>query len=40
VAEIGVPPGIDDDELAGDIEATAGELGVDVTFRPIDTDTL
>jgi glycine cleavage system transcriptional repressor len=40
VAELAVPPGVDPGELERDLKATAGALGVDVTFRPIDADTL
>ena len=39
VAEVAVPPGVAD-ELAIEVSERAGELGVDVTFRPIDADTL
>jgi len=40
VAEVALPEGLDADRLRGEIEARGGELGVDVTFRAIDADTL
>ena len=40
VAEVAVPAGRDAEALRGEIEARGRELGVDVTFRPIETDTL
>jgi len=40
VAELAVPGGADSDELGAAIASRAGELGIDVTFRPIDADTL
>jgi glycine cleavage system transcriptional repressor len=40
VAEIALAEGEDPDELGSAIASRAGELGVDVTFRPIDADTL
>ena len=40
VAEVGLPEGLDADALRAEIEQRGGELGVDVTFRAIDADTL
>jgi len=40
VAEVALPEGLDADALRSEIEARSGELGVDVTFRGIDPDTL
>ena len=40
VAEVSLPSGLDPDELGRELEARGRELGVDVTFRPIEADTL
>jgi glycine cleavage system transcriptional repressor len=40
VAEVAVPDGQDPEELQSAIGSKGIELGVDVTFRPIDADTL
>ena len=40
VAEVTIPSEQDPDALREAIEARAGELGVDATFRPIEADTL
>ena len=40
VAELAVPGGADPDELGAAVASRATELGIDVTFRPIDADTL
>jgi glycine cleavage system transcriptional repressor len=40
VAEVAVPPNVEVEALAREIAARASELGVDVSFRPIEADTL
>ena len=40
VAELALPHGLDAVRLASAIEDRGRELGVDVSFRPIDADTL
>jgi glycine cleavage system transcriptional repressor len=40
VAELAVPGGSDPEELGAALTSRANELGVDITFRPIDADTL
>jgi glycine cleavage system transcriptional repressor len=40
VAEVTVPEGVVVEALGAEIDARARELGVDVTFSPIDADTL
>src|SRR5256885_9495724 len=39
VAELAVPGVADPHELGAAIASRAGELGIDVTFRPVDADT-
>lgn len=40
VAELGVPEGVDVEELSGEVAGVAVELGVDVSLRPIEVETL
>jgi hypothetical protein len=40
VAEVTVPDGVEAGALGAEIGARAKELGVDVTFSPIEADTL
>ena len=40
VAEVTVPEGLGAEALGAEIGARAKELGVDVTFSPIEADTL
>jgi glycine cleavage system transcriptional repressor len=40
VAEVAVPPELDVAILGGKIDEVGGNLGVDVTFRPIEVETL
>ena len=40
LAEVDVPAGVDVEELSGRLSAVAGDLGVDVALRPLDTDLL
>ena len=40
VAELELPAGADPDAIGAEIRAAAEELGVDVTFRPVDVETL
>jgi len=40
VADVAVPPEVDAGKLEAEVTVRASELGVDVTFRPIDADTL
>jgi glycine cleavage system transcriptional repressor len=40
VAEVALPDGTDEDVLRADLENAGRELGVDVSFRPIETETL
>ncbi len=40
VAELELPPGADPDAIGAEVRAAAEALGVDVTFRPVDVETL
>lgn len=40
VAELTVPPGLDPDQLRAELQALARELSVDVTFQPVEVETL
>ncbi|MBI4261881.1 MAG: ACT domain-containing protein [Actinobacteria bacterium] len=40
VAELDVPAGVDPDALGADLRALGGELGVDLTFGPVEVETL
>jgi glycine cleavage system transcriptional repressor len=40
VAEVAIPADVDPDRLAADVAATGRGLGVDVSFSPIDVETL
>lgn len=40
VADVDLPAAADEDAVRADLAATARELGVDVTLRPVDTDVL
>lgn len=40
VLDVDVPDSLNPDEVQHDLQMVAGELGVDVTFRPVDSDPL
>jgi hypothetical protein len=40
VAELELPPGAEPAAIGAEVRAAADELGVDVTFRPVDVETL
>lgn len=40
VMDVDLPPGLEESDLERDLNAAAGELGVDLVFRPADVDTL